>query len=494
MYYVGLDIGSSSVKVALVEAATGKNILSLHEPSKEMEIQSVHSDWAEQDPDAWWRYACIAIKRVISETTIDVSKITAIGISYQMHGLVIVDDQGRPLRPAIIWCDSRAVDIGKKAFQEIGAEKCAEQLLNSPGNFTASKLKWVKDHEPAVYDKIHKYMLPGDYIAYKLSGVISTTKNGLSEGILWDYKNECVADWLLEYYNIDTHLTPIIVQNFMRQGIVTQKASQETGLPLGIPITYRAGDQPNNALTLGVLKPGQVAATGGTSGVIYAVTQKATFHEIRKVNHFAHVNYSKMNPTVGRLLNINGAGIQFRWLLKNTAAASYQEMNEKADGVPVGSDGLVILPFGNGAERMFDNQIIGSQIKNLNVNRHQDAHLYRAALEGIAFSFVYGMDLLKKDKTVIDELRAGNDNLFQSSIFSTTIATLIDQEIKIYNTTGAVGAARAAGLLGGDFDTYIKNINDNDYVMSYHPSKDAAAYKEAYQQWRNELEMTLKNS
>ncbi len=494
MYYVGLDIGSSSVKVALVEAATGKNILSLYEPSNEMEIQSIHPDWAEQDPEAWWRYTCIAIKRVISETSIDVNNITAIGISYQMHGLVIVDDQGHPLRPAIIWCDSRAVDIGKKAFQELGAKKCTEQLLNSPGNFTASKLKWVKDNEPAVYNKIHKYMLPGDYIAYKLSDEINTTSNGLSEGILWDYQNECVADWLLAYYDIDPQLTPTIVENFTSQGIITQKASEETGLPLGIPITYRAGDQPNNALTLGVLQPGQVAVTGGTSGVIYAVTQKTTFNEIRKVNHFAHVNYSKTNPTVGRLLNINGAGIQFRWLLKNTGASSYQEMNEKADGVPVGSDGLVILPFGNGAERMFDNRIIGSHIKHLNFNRHQDAHIYRAALEGIAFSFVYGMELLKKDTTVIDELRAGNDNLFQSAIFSTTIATLIDQEINIYNTTGAVGAARAAGLVDGDFDTYTKNINDNDYVMSYHPSKDITAYKKAYHHWRNELEMTLKNS
>uniref|UniRef100_UPI00260595A9 FGGY family carbohydrate kinase n=1 Tax=uncultured Dokdonia sp. TaxID=575653 RepID=UPI00260595A9 len=394
----------------------------------------------------------------------------------------------------IIWCDSRAVDIGKKAFQELGVKKCAEQLLNSPGNFTASKLKWVKDHEPAIYNKIYKYMLPGDYIAYKLSGEINTTSNGLSEGILWDYQNECVADWLLEYYNIDTHLTPTIVENFITQGIITQKASQETGLPAGMPITYRAGDQPNNALTLGVLNPGQVAATGGTSGVIYAVTQKATFQEIRKVNHFAHVNYSKTNPTVGRLLNINGAGIQFRWLLKNTAATSYQEMNEKAEAIPVGSDGLVILPFGNGAERMFDNRMIGSQIKHLNLNRHQDAHLYRAALEGIAFSFVYGMELLKKDKTIIDELRVGNDNLFQSSIFSETIATLINQEIKIYNTTGAVGAARAAGLIDGDFDTYTKNINNNDYVMSYHPSKDTTRYKNAYKHWRNELETILKNN
>ena len=492
MYYLGLDIGSSSVKVALVEAATGKNLASLHEPPNEMEMLSLQNGWAEQDPNTWWKYCCTAIKRVIKEAHIEVSKIAGIGISYQMHGLVVVDTQGNPLRHAIIWCDSRAVDIGNQAFFDLGEEKCVTNLLNSPGNFTASKLKWVKDNEPEVYEKIHKYMLPGDFIAYKLTGDINTTKNGLSEGIIWDYKNDEIANWLLSYYGIEAHLTPEIVANFTCQGKTNKKASEETGLPIGIPITYRAGDQPNNALSLNVFNHGEVAVTGGTSGVIYAVTDKLKSKESSRINHFAHVNYTKEKPIIGKLLCINGAGIQYRWLRNHSIENSYENMNRIASEIPVGSDGVAVIPFGNGAERMLNNKNIGTQFCNLNLNKHGHGHLYRAALEGIAFSFVYGMDILKNDHAAIHVIRAGNDNLFRSEIFANTVATLIGHEIEIYNTTGAVGAARAAGLIHGDFEKFGENMTKNDHVMTYVPLKNSAPYQEAYQYWKNELENILK--
>ena len=492
MYYIGYDIGSSSVKVALVEAATGKKVIVLNEPQNEMEIQSLQSDWAEQDPEMWWQYICTATKRAIKEANIEASKIQGIGISYQMHGLVIVDKDGKSLRNSIIWCDSRAVEIGNKAYAEIGADKCAEHLLNSPGNFTASKLKWVKENEPEVYNKIDKYMLPGDYIALKLTGEVTTTKNGLSEGMLWDYKENKVADWLLDYYGIDQSLTPNIVENFTNQGVVTEKGSQESGLPVGIPIVYRAGDQPNNALSLNVLRPGEVAATGGTSGVFYAVTETNSGKSTR-VNNFVHVNYSESNPRVGKLLNINGAGIQYRWMRTNTGNESYEEMNEKASQVNVGSQGLVVIPFGNGAERMFNNKNIGSHILNLNFNIHTNAHLYRASLEAIAFSFVYGMECLKDDNAKINVIRAGNDNLFRSEIFSNTVATLIGHEIEIYNTTGAVGAARAVGLTDGDFEKFGSGITTNDHVMTFLPLKNKEEYEKAYQNWKKELELILTN-
>ncbi len=492
LYYLGIDIGSSSVKVALVDALTGKNLSSLHEPPNEMEILSIQNDWAEQDPNMWWKYCCIAIKRVIKEANIEASKIAGIGISYQMHGLVIIDDQGEPLRNSIIWCDSRAVDIGNKAFKYLGEERCMDHLLNSPGNFTASKLKWVRDHEPEVYEKIHKYMLPGDFIAYKLTGEINTTKNGLSEGILWDYKHDSTANWLLEYYGIDNNLTPEIVDNFTNQGKTNKKASEETGLPIGIPITYRSGDQPNNALSLNVFNQGEVAATGGTSGVIYAVTDKIKSKESSRINHFAHVNYKKEKPTIGKLLCINGAGIQYRWLRNHSVENSYENMNRKASKIPVGSNGVAVIPFGNGAERMLNNKNIGTQFCNLNLNKHSHGHLYRAALEGIAFSFVYGMEILKNDQAAIDVIRAGNDNLFRSEIFANTVATLIGHEIEIYNTTGAVGAARAAGLIDGDFEKFGKNITKNDHVMTYMPLNHKEPYQEAYNIWKTELENILK--
>jgi xylulokinase len=491
MYYIGFDIGSSSVKVALVDSLTGEKIVTLHEPHEEMPIVAFHKDWAEQDPELWWQHICTATKRAIEEASIDASKIKGIGISYQMHGLVVLDKEGNSLRNAIIWCDSRAVEIGDKAFAELGQEKCAAHLLNSPGNFTASKLKWVKDNEPDIYANIHKYMLPGDFIAYKLTGDIATTKNGLSEGMLWDYKENKVANWLLDYYGIDQSLTPNIVDNFTNQGVLHAQASKETGLPLGIPVVYRAGDQPNNALSLNILRPGEVAATGGTSGVIYAVTNNLNSKEVSRINSFVHVNYTKENTAIGKLLCINGAGIQYRWLRNHSVVDSYENMNRKASKIPIGSDGVVVIPFGNGAERMFNNKNVGTQFLNINLNKHSHGHLYRASLEGIAFSFVYGMEILKRDNTEIKVIRAGNDNLFRSEIFSNTVATLIGHEIEIYNTTGSVGAARAVGLIDGDFDKFGENITKNDHVMTYMPLKNNEPYLEAYEHWKKELELIL---
>lgn len=494
MYYLGYDIGSSSVKVALVEAKTGKQLSVLNEPSNEMEIVSLHKDWAEQDPELWWNCICTGTKRIIKEAKIDASKIVSIGISYQMHGLVVVDKNGSLLRNAIIWCDSRAVGIGKKAFEDLGEEFCSKKLLNSPGNFTASKLKWVLDNEPEIYEKIYKYMLPGDYITYKLTGDVSTTKNGLSEGILWNYETNSVANELLAYYGIDKALTPDIVDNFSIQGLVNKKASLQSGLPTGIPVTYRSGDQPNNAMSLNIFKPGEVAATGGTSGVIYAVTDNLKPREVSKVNHFVHVNYTTDRPLIGKLLNINGAGIQFRWLRNLCSEDSYNSMNEKASKVAIGSEGLRVIPFGNGAERMLDNKTVGTHISKLNLNIHNQGHLYRAALEGIAFSFVYGMDILRNDKTVVNVIRAGNDNLFRSEIFSNTIATLIGEDIEIYNTTGAIGAARASGLTDGNFNRFGEDFTKNDHVMTFGPKTDIGPYIEAYENWKKELELILKNT
>jgi len=493
MYSIGYDIGSSSIKAALVETATGRSVAVVSEPSVEMGMKAVQNGWAEQHPDDWWRHICTATKRLLSENDIDSTTINGIGISYQMHGLVVVDKEGVPLRDSIIWCDSRAVEIGQKAFDELGNERCAQNLLNSPANFTASKLKWVKENEPKLYSNISKFMLPGDYIAYQFSGDICSTISGLSEGIFWDFRANDIADWLLEHYGIDKNLVPKIKDTFAVQGKVSKKGAADSGLAEGTPILYRAGDQPNNALSLNVFNPGEVAATGGTSGVVYAITESLSSKESTRVNNFAHVNYDIGTIRIGKLLCINGAGIQYRWLMNNLDVADYEEMNNLAASVPIGSDGVSIHPFGNGAERMLNNSTLGTRMSNINLNNHSKAHLCRAALEGIAFSFVYGMEVMNSDGIKPKVIRAGNDNLFRSEIFSNTIATLIDQEIEIYNTTGAIGAARACQLNNGDFDTFGKQIMDNDYVMGFKPSKNKEAYEKAYQKWKNELEMILIN-
>lgn len=491
MYFIGYDIGSSSIKIALVNAQTNQSLAIVTEPREEMCIEAPQPHWAEQDPDMWWSYLCKGTKRLLAEQKVDAKKILAIGIAYQMHGLVVVDRQFKPLRNAIIWCDSRAVEIGEKAATEIGEEKYGSHLLNAPGNFTASKLKWVKENEPELYEKIAYYMLPGDYIALRLTGEVTTTINGLSEGILWDYKEKKVAHWLLEHYGLDSKLTPPIVENFEDQGYVTNIAAEATGLPPNIPIRYRAGDQPNNALSLNILKPGEVAATGGTSGVLYAVTEKNKTQEHYRVNHFAHVNYSHSKPVVGKLLCINGAGIQYNWLRKITHASSYTEMNNWANNVAVGCEGLVNLPFGNGVERMFYNRTPGAQLCHLNLNVHEKGHLCRATLEGIAFSFIYGIEIMQQDDFNIEMIRAGNDNLFQSEIFSTTVASLMGQPIEIYNTTGAVGAARAAGVYNKNLNAFSDQISKLDRVAEIQPQIQNQAFKDAYMHWKTTLENQL---
>ena len=493
MYNLGYDLGSSSIKVALVSSTTGERIAVVSEPKKEMEMLALENNWAEQNPEDWWYHICNATKRILKETKTNASEIKGIGISYQMHGLVIVDHEGKPLRDSIIWCDGRAVSIGNEAFEKLGEQKCSEHLLNSPANFTASKLRWVKENEPELYAKIYKAMLPGEFIAYKLSGKCVTTISGLSEGIYWDFKEGEIAQWLLDYYQIDKSLLAEILPTFSIQGTVTKGAAEATGLSEGTPILYRAGDQPNNALSLNVFNPGEIAATGGTSGVIYAVTNNLSVKESSRVNNFAHVNFSENQTSIGKLLCVNGSGIMYRWLLNNLQVNSYEEMNDLAESIPIGSAGVTILPFGNGPERMLENKNIGAVMGNINLNKHSKGHLCRAVLEGIAFSFVYGMEILKSDGVKPSVIRAGNDNLFRSSIFSNTIATLIDFEIEIYNTTGAIGAARACELVNDDFDSFGKQIINNDYVMTYRPSADKEAYRKAYRIWKNELETTLKN-
>lgn len=493
MYYIGIDLGSSSIKVSLTDAQNGKAIKTVQEPETEMQIISNHEGWAEQDPEVWWKYTCKAIKNLCTIEKIQTRDIIGIGIAYQMHGLVVVDKIGKILRNSIIWCDSRAVSIGNQAFNDIGEENSMKEMLNSPANFTASKLKWIQVHEPDIYSKIFKIMLPGDFIAYKLSGVMATTKSGLSEGVFWNFKEDKISETVLNHYQIESSLIPDLVPTFGKQGEVSIQGENASGLAKGTPILYRAGDQPNNALSLNVLHPGEIAATGGTSGVLYAVTESLKANEGVKFNNFAHVNHTQILPRIGKLLCINGCGIQYRWLKDHLKlnGNSYSEMNKLASYVDIGSQGLICIPFGNGAERMFNNKTVGTHFMNLNLTLHSKEHLCRATLEGIAFAFVYGMEILKKDDTEIKVIRAGNDNLFRAPIFSETIATLINQDIEIYDTTGAIGAARAAGLASGTIKSMKDAISGEDHIMTYSPLKNRTKFQRAYENWLSALQLII---
>lgn len=494
MYLLGFDIGSSSIKASLIDGQSGDCVGTAFYPKQEMKITAVKPGWAEQDPELWWENLKLALGNVMSQSKANPKDIDAIGISYQMHGLVAVDKNQKVLRPSIIWCDSRAAEIGDKALAEIGQEKCLSNLLNSPGNFTASKLKWVKDNEPELYSKIYKIMLPGDYIAMKLSGEIKTTAGNLSEGILWNFKENAVADMVLDYYGFDKSFIPEIVPTFSVQSTVSSEAAAELGLTEGIKISYRAGDQPNNALSLNVLNPGEIATTAGTSGVVYGVSGEVKYDPFSRVNTFAHVNHSEKENRLGVLLCINGTGILNSWLNKyvGNKAFSYEEMNQKAVGIAIGAEGLSILPFGNGAERVLRNKNIGAQISGLAFNTHTEAHLFRAAQEGIVFSFKYGMEIMEQIGIKAQVIRAGKANMFLSPIFRETLAGVSGATIELYNTDGSIGAARGAGIGSGYYASAkeaFASLKKLDTIVPDAGKK--AEYDAAYQSWKAVLEKAL---
>ena len=488
MFLLGYDIGSSSVKASLVDAQSGKCVASAFYPKSEAAIIAVKPGWAEQEPASWWENLKLATADIMASSAVCPEDIKAIGISYQMHGLVCVDKDKNPLRPSIIWCDSRAVPYGQKAFDALGHEQCLSHLLNSPGNFTASKLAWVKENEPELYSKIYKIMLPGDFIAMKLTGEICTTISGLSEGMMWDFSESRTAKMLLDHYGIDESLIPEIRPTFAEQGRVSAAAAAELGLAEGIPVTYRAGDQPNNALSLNVFNPGEIASTAGTSGVVYGVLGEVNYDPKSRVNTFAHVNHTPEQTRLGVLLCINGTGILNSWMKRTVApeGISYAEMNDLAATAPIGSAGVSILPFGNGAERMLENREVGSSIHGVNFNVHNKAHLLRAAQEGIVFSFKYGIEVMEQMGMNVNKIHAGHANMFLSPIFRETLAGVTGAVIDLYDTDGSVGAAKGAGIGAGIYKDNSEAFATLEKLAVIEPARQDE-YAQAYDLWKSRM-------
>lgn len=486
-YLLGYDIGSSSVKASLVSIETGKSVASAFYPDSEAPIKAVNPGWAEQEPEDWWSYLTNVTKKVLQESGASGDDIEAIGISYQMHGLVCVDKEGKPLRPSIIWCDSRAVPYGETAFRELGNSQCLTRLLNSPGNFTASKLAWVKQNEPALFAKIDKIMLPGDYIAMKLTGTTCTTVSGLSEGMFWDFSENKLAHFLLDYYGFSDSLIPEIRPTFSDQGHVSAEAAAILGIAEGTPVTYRAGDQPNNALSLNVFEPGEIAATAGTSGVVYGVNGEVNFDQQSRVNTFAHVNHTGDQTRLGVLLCINGTGILNAWTRRSLMndGLSYGDMNKLADEAPVGSAGISVLPFGNGAERVLGNKEVGCVFSGVNFNIHNRRHLARAVQEGIVFSFKYGMDIMASMGMDISRIHAGNANMFLNPVFRETLAGITGATIELYDTDGSVGAAKGAGIGAGVYKDHNEAFATLEKLKVIEPKSSLIPqYQEAYARWK----------
>lgn len=492
MLLLGIDIGTSSIKVSVVDADTRRCIAAVRYPDhRENDILVKFPGWAEQAPDMWWEQVGLAIRKLTTVSSVDMDAIAAIGIAYQMHGLVVVDRAGNAIRDAIIWCDSRAVDIGDQAFSALGRAYTLEHLLNSPGNFTASKWAWVKANEPDTYRRAHRIMLPGDYIALKLTGEATTTISALSEGTFWDFKTNRISEDLIHYFDFDEAVFPEIRPVFGEHGRLRREIADELGLRPGIPVGYKSGDQPNNALSLNVLRAGEVAATAGTSGVIYAVSDQLVYDPESRVNTFAHVNYTPQSPHTGILLCINGTGILNRWVKSHVGnGLDYNQMNALAKTVDPGSEGLLIFPFGNGAERMLHNKLLGAQFTGLDFNLHGHAHLFRATQEGIAYAFRYGLDVLRENGLSPEVIRAGSSNLFLSELFAGIFVDVTQTPVELYENDGSVGAALGAGIGVGAYASPGEAFDRMKALKVVDP-QSGTDYGTLYEQWKERLEDQL---
>jgi len=491
MLLLGIDIGTSSIKVSVADAGIRQCIASAQFPETEAAIISPQPGWAEQSPDTWWEYVQAAILKLHAQKRYDPQDIAAIGIAYQMHGLVMVDKDQHALRNSIIWCDSRAVATGEEAFNAIGPDKCLAHLLNSPGNFTASKLAWVKEQEPDVYAQADKIMLPGDFIAMKLTDAVTTSISALSEGVFWDFKKNELSHDVFKHYGFPAELIPEVKDVFSVHGILSSAVATVLSLKPGTPVTYKAGDQPNNALSLNVLEPGDVAATAGTSGVIYGVSDELTCDPQSRVNTFAHVNYTLEQKRLGVLLCINGTGILNRWIREIAGPEkNYAQLNAEAATIAPGSDGLVILPFGNGAERMLNNNIVNAHVLNIDLNKHGRAHLYRAAQEGIVFAFRYGLDIMRENGMSPKVIRAGQANMFLSDVFTSAFVNTLQVPVELYPGDGSLGAALGAGIGAGVFSSASEAFSGIQPLKRVEPVTDDR-YETAYAQWLLQLKKQM---
>jgi xylulokinase len=486
MLLLGIDLGTSSIKVSVVDAETQQGIASAQYPEEETTITSLQTGWAEQSPETWWQNIKEAIKKVNATRLFDPKNIAAIGIAYQMHGLVLVNKQQKVLRDSIIWCDSRAVETGNVAFKKIGEQRSLSALLNSPGNFTASKLSWVKENEPKIFESSYKMMLPGDFAAMKLTGEITTTSSALSEGIFWDFQEDELSKDVMNCFGFDEKIIPEVKPLFSSHGSLLSEVANELSLNPGIPVSYKAGDQLNNALSLNVFHPGEVAATAGTSGVIYAVTDGLFFDKLSRVNAFAHVNHNKKERRVGVLLCINGTGIMNRWI-KDLSATNYSEMNRQAAQIQPGSDGLSVLPFGNGAERIFENKMVGAHLLHIDLNKHSKAHLFRATQEGIVYSFRFGLDIMRENGILPSVIRVGKANMFLSDLFAASFVDATNVPVEMYENDGSVGAALGAGIGARIFSSPKEAFSNLKLIKRIEPSSNLKLYDELYGKWKQEL-------
>ena len=450
-YMMGIDVGTTGTRAVIVRpdghvvgAATGD-----HQP-----MRMLRPGWAEQDPEDWWQAALVAIRRALSEARLKGSEVAAVGFTGQMHGVVLLDKALTVLRPALIWCDQRSQPQCEWITQKTGRERLIQYVSNPAlTGFSAPKLLWVRDNEPQVFERAAHFLLPKDFVRFRMTGEFASDVSDASGTLLFDVTNRRWSREMLAALEIDSALLPRVFESPEITGEITQETAVLTGLTAGTPVAAGAGDQAASAVGNGIVLPGLTSATLGTSGVIFSYTESPKLDPRGRIHTFCHAVPGKwhvMGVTQGAGLSLRWFRDQFApsetWYARNTDADPYELLIRQAERVPAGCDGLLWLPY-----------LMGERTPHLDAQArgmwfgltaaHTRAHLIRSILEGVAFSLRDSLEIFKEIEIPVEQIRAsgGGSRSFlwrqiQADIFGKELVTLRTSE------GSALGAALLAGV------------------------------------------------
>ncbi len=480
-HLLGIDLSTTGAKALLIDRE-GRVVSTATTP---LNLSTPHPLWSEQDPHEWWTATVNSIKAALAQGNVTGENIAAIGLTGQMHGLVLLDDKGQVLRPAILWNDQRC---GAEC-DDIRARVTREKLVQITGNdaltgFTAPKILWVEKHEPEIYHRIRHILLPKDYIRYKLTAALAMDKADGSGTMLFELRKRTWSSELLNLLNISADWLPPTFEGHETTGEVTREVSELTGLRAGTPVVAGGGDQAAGAVGVGVVRPGTMAVTLGTSGVVFAATESALIEPAGRLHAFCHAVSNRWH-LMGVMLSAAGS---LQWYHDKFARdKSFDALVNEAAEISAGSEGLIFLPYLSGERTPHPDPFARGAWIGL-TTRHGQPHLTRAVLEGVAFGLKDIFNLMKEvGLGSVDQIRISGGGA-KSSLWRQILADIFEAELVTVNTTegAAYGAALLAGVGAGVWSDVDAACSQTIFVSDRISPNEATAetYRAAYDEYR----------
>jgi len=479
--FLGIDVSTTSVKALLCDPAG--NVIAT--ASNEQDFATPHPLWAEQDPHEWWKNAVLSIQQVCRQAGCTPADVTAVGLTGQMHGLVLLDAAGEVLRPAILWNDQRTASQCEEITHKVGAQR----LIDITGNkaltgFTAPKILWVRENEPQVYAQVRHILLPKDYVRYRLTGEFAIDKADGAGTILFDLSTRDWSDEVLSTLEIPREWLPTTYEGPQVAGVISAAAAQLTGLKAGTPVVGGGGDQAAQAVGVGAIRPGILALTLGTSGVVFASTPGPMVEKEGRLHAFCH-SVPGMWHLMGVMLSAAGS---MRWYHDTFAPdMAYDDLTAPSAALPAASEGLLFLPYLTGERTPHPDPLARGAFVGLTV-RHTRAHMTRAVMEGVSFGLRDSLELVRSAGLGnIDQVRASGGGT-RSALWRQILADVMGVELVTVNTTegAAYGAALLAGVGAGTWGSVAEACECGVRVIDrIQPvAGNVQVYQQAYEQYR----------